>query len=222
MNRSNQALERRKLRELIREYSKLGYEVYAEFKGYPRPDKIGDFTPDLILKKGDQKIIVEIATSRDLKSLGKKFEQLAGFAEDHENVRFDIVLTNPKPRLSEEEKRISKEVLLNDIQNRLLEDTKELYEMGYYDASLLMLSVLLENALREFAIKKKAIEIHEEVPTMKLVSLLGEKGIISKSNLISIKILTDYRNRIIHKSYRPDKQKVREMLDFVSYFAKRV
>lgn len=223
MNGSKQVtLERRKLRELIREYSKLGYRVYAESKGCPKPGKIGDFTPDLILRKGNQTIIVEIATSRDLKSLGKKFEQLARYAEDHENVRFDIVLTNPKPKLSREEKRLSKEILLDDIQKRVLRDTKELYEMGYNEASLLMLSVLLENVLREFAIKKRAIGIGERMPTMKLASLLRGRGIISKSNFISVERVTDLRNRVIHESYRPDKQALREMLDFVSYFAKRV
>ena len=214
-------LEERKLRELIKEYSKSGYSVYADFKGYPKPEKIGNFTPDLILKLGDQTIIMEIATSKSLRNLRKKVEYLARYAEEHENVRFDIVLTNPKPRLSREERQISKDVLLRDIQNRLLAEAEELYKTGYYNASLLLLNTLLENALKEFAIRKKALGLHEKIPMIRLASKLRRQGIISKGNFKSIERLFDYRNRIVHKSYQLDRQTLVEMLDFVSHFARR-
>jgi hypothetical protein len=107
------SFERRKLLELIREYSKLGYEVYAEYKGYPRPYKIGEFVPDLILKKGNQMIIVEIATKQDLRDLSKKTEQFARYAEEHDSARFDLVLTNPKHRLSQKEKEISNKISIH-------------------------------------------------------------------------------------------------------------
>ena len=214
-------LERNKLRYLINEYSSLGYSVFANYKDYPKPENIGQFVPDLILKKGEETIIVEITTQQTSKRLGKKMEQLARYAEEHENIRFDVVYTNPRPRLSSKEKEISNEILLTEIQKRLLSDSKELSKIGNYEASFIMLTILLENALMKFAVKKKAISIHETIPTTKLVPFLLRQGVISKSNSESIMKFLAYRNKIIHRSYKPSKQILQEYERFVSFLLKK-
>ena len=206
---------------MIKEYSKLGYEVFANYKGYQRPEAIGNFVPDFVAKKGNQIIIVEIATKRDLLSQSKKIEHLSKYADKKENVRFDLILTNPKPRLSRREKEISNEILLKEIQKHLLEGSKELYKKGHYESSYLMLSILLENVLRKFAIKNKVVDIHRKISIMQLISLLLENGKISKNNFASIIKFLKYRDKIIHESYKIDEQTLREYINFVSYFIKR-
>lgn len=220
--RRTKELEVKKLRDLIKEYSSLGYEVFAEYKGFQKPEAIGGFTPDLILKKGDQTIIVEITTKSKLSSLAKKMEQLSRYAAENENVRFDIVLTNPKPRLSREEKRTLNETLLSDIQEKLFLDSIELYKKGYYESSYFILTILFETILRKFAIKNKAIDIREELPIIDLVNLLFESGKLSSDNLMSIKRFMEHRNRIIHDLYKPEKQELQEYINFVSHFISRV
>ena len=220
--RTHISLEKRKLKDLIDEYSRLGYEVFAEYKGYQRPEVIGDFVPDLVAKKGDKIIIVEVVTKRDLPRLGNKMEQLSEYADRNENVRFDIVLTNPKPRLSKEEKKVLNETLLSDIQKHLFMNSRDLYEKGYYESSYLILTILFENILRKFAIKKRVIDIHKEVPIIDLANLLFESGKVSRDNLVSIKRFLEYRNRIIHYTFKPEKQDLKEYINFVSYFIDRV
>lgn len=220
--RKTEKLEMRKLRDLIKEYSSLGYEVFAEYKSFQKPEAIGDFTPDLIVKKDDQTIIVEIATKSKLPSLNEKMKQLSQYAAENENVRFDIVLTNPKPRLSREEKKILNETLLSDAQQQLFLESRELYEKGYYESSYLVLNILFDIILRKFAIKNKVIEIQEEVPIMNLANLLFESRKISRDNLMSIKRFQECRNRIIHYFYRPEKQELQEYINFVSHFIDRV
>jgi uncharacterized protein YutE (UPF0331/DUF86 family) len=111
--------------------------------------------------------------------------------------------------------------LLADVQKRLLDDAKELFQTGYYEASFLMLSILLENVLRELAIKAKVLGVHEKMPTVQLILLIHQRGIISKSNYASLRRFFDYRNRILHECYRPTKQTLQEYIQFVSFFAKK-
>lgn len=220
--RKTSKLEKNRLRDLIKEYSSLGYEVFAEYKDFQKPEAIGNFTPDLIVKKGDQTIVIEIATKSKLPSLSEKMKQLSQYADENKNVRFDIVLTNPRPRLSRQEKSVSNEVLLSDMQERLFVDSMKLYDNGYYESSYLLLSTLFENILRKFAIKNRVISIHEQVPIMDLTYLLLDKERISKDNFAAIKRYVEYRNKVIHESYRLDKQIVQEYISFVSYFIKKV
>jgi uncharacterized protein YutE (UPF0331/DUF86 family) len=84
------------------------------------------------------------------------------------------------------------------------------------------LTILFESILRKFAVKNKVIDIREEVPIINLANLLFESRKISSHNLMSIKRFMECRNRIVHGLYKPEKQELREYVNFVSHFIKRV
>jgi hypothetical protein len=212
--------EKRRLRNLIKEYSEMGYEAYAELKGYPSPEVIEGNSPDLILKKGNKIIIIEIASTQDLKRLSDKIQVLAKYADKRENVRFDVVLSNPNPRLSEKEKIKSKEILLDDIQTRLYREANQSYSEGFYRGSFLCLTVLLENLLQQKAIEKKAISISDKITMNKLLYVLRTNRIISDSNFKTINNFVKIRNKVVHQGFEPTKETTDELFKFVSFFNK--
>ena len=222
MSNNRKDLELRRLRKLIKQYLADGFEVFVESKNYPKPQAIEGFIPDLVAKKGEQTIIIEVVTNPNLKNLSQKMKVLSKYAESNDKVRFDIVLTNPKPRLDKSEKNLSNQVLLTDVQQRLFNASIESYKHGEYHASLLMLNILLENILRLYAIENKIIKIKEEIPTKKLAHLLLTKKKISEANYNSINQLIKDRNSVVHKLHRLEKEVIREYIDFVSFFIKRI
>lgn len=57
--------------EVRREAKKLkdqGYDVKADVRGYPQPDTIGGFRPDVVGKKGRERKIIEVETEESVDS----------------------------------------------------------------------------------------------------------------------------------------------------------
>ena len=86
-----------RISKLARDYKNLGYQVFAELTGYKSPDVISGVKPDLVAKKGDETIIIEVKTRDTTKSNKDKIEQLARYADSRPGTRFDFVMTNPRP-----------------------------------------------------------------------------------------------------------------------------
>lgn len=89
--------ERTRIAKLARDYKARGYQVYAELAGYESPDNIVGVKPDLVAKKGDETIIIEVKTRDTTKSGKDKIEKLARYAKSIPGARFDLVMTNPRP-----------------------------------------------------------------------------------------------------------------------------
>jgi len=222
MSKKLEDLELRRLRKLIKEYLAEGFDVFAESKKYPKPEVIEGFIPDLVAKKGDQTIIIEVVSNPNLKKLSQKMKVLSKYAEANDKVRFDIVLTNPKPRLDRREKNLSNQVLLTDVQQRLFDTSIESYKHGEYNACLLLLNILLENILRLYAIENKIINIKKEMHTNNVAYLLLNKKKISEANYNSIIQLVKTRQNVVHDRYSLEKEVIREYIDFVSFFIKKI
>ena len=86
-----------RISKLARDYKNDGYQVFAELTGYDSPDVISGVRPDLVAKKGDETIIIEVKTRDTARSNKNKIEQLAHYADNNPGIRFDFVMTNPRP-----------------------------------------------------------------------------------------------------------------------------
>lgn len=86
-----------RITKLARDYRARGYKVFAELAGYESPDNISGVKPDLVAKKGDETIIIEVKTRDTTKSSKDKMEKLARYADGIPGARFDFVMTNPRP-----------------------------------------------------------------------------------------------------------------------------
>jgi hypothetical protein len=65
-NPASQSKHDRAIRAEAKNYEKRGYDVQADVPGYPQPPTVGDYRPDLMVKKGGQRTIVEVETEDSL------------------------------------------------------------------------------------------------------------------------------------------------------------
>ena len=91
-----ETLEKRKLDELVREYSASGYEVLvnpstAELPGFLREI---DYRPDLIARSADDNIVVEVKTRESLRG-DKRLSRVSELVGRHAAWNFVLVYTNP-------------------------------------------------------------------------------------------------------------------------------
>ena len=63
---ASQTKHDRAIRAEANNYKKRGYEVQADVSGYPQPPTVGGYRPDLMVKKGGQRTIVEVETEDSL------------------------------------------------------------------------------------------------------------------------------------------------------------
>jgi hypothetical protein len=75
------------VRSIARKLEKQGYNVKADIKGYPKPNTIGGYRPDVVATKGGSRKIYEVETvdskdtARDL-SQQKEFRKAAARSND--------------------------------------------------------------------------------------------------------------------------------------------
>ena len=214
--------EIRKLRELIRRYKNEGYAIYADYMDYERPESVGGFIPDLVVKKGDQVIIIEIASDKSLPHLGDKLNRLSEYASSQRGTRFDLVVTNPRPRISYKEKIISSEYLLKDLQRKLFREIRRLYDQRDYETSFLILIKVLESVMKELAVKRKIVTPRRKVSISQLNNILFERRVLSRDDFSFVQEILNYRNRIIHHPQRIEKDRLLDYINFVSTLLKTV
>ena len=222
MNKLKGKRELKRLKELIREYKRQGYEIYANYLDFERPRNIGEFVPDLIVRKGDQEVIIEVTSDESLRHLQDKLKRLSEYAADHDRTRFDLIITNPRPIRSREEKLASCKYLLEDLQRSLLREIRKQYDKENFQVSFLILCQLLESLLKELALKKKIVEPSKKISIRQLNSILFESKALSSDDFLYVKALLNYRNRIIHYVEKIEKDRLREYIDFVSSLLKTV
>lgn len=58
-------------------YSRQGFDVTADIKGYQQPKTIGGYRPDVVAKRGRERIIVEVETPDSVDSARDQNQQKA-------------------------------------------------------------------------------------------------------------------------------------------------
>jgi hypothetical protein len=88
-------LEREKVLQLAAEYRKEGYEVFFHPSSDDLPDFLKGYRPDLVLKRGNESVIVEVRSRFSLNSPSTQYlRYLAQVVEEHSDWRFELVMTN--------------------------------------------------------------------------------------------------------------------------------
>lgn len=92
----SQSKHDRKVREIAKAMKDKGYEIKADIRGYPKPDTIGGFRPDVIATKGRERKIVEVETSESKNSVRDLNQQRAfrRAAKRSQNTTFRRVIVN--------------------------------------------------------------------------------------------------------------------------------
>jgi len=214
------SLHLRKLKEVVKEYSDLDYKIFANLKGYERPRKIGNYEPDLIVKKGEREIIIEILSKSQMKDLEPKLEQLAKYADETKDTRFDLVLTNPRPRTPKNEMTVSGVEMLKQIRRSLILNADAAYRRHHNTAAYYLVYVLLKNLLQEYAIKN-GISLDESKRTLSNIgSNLRLQGLLDVDDYRVIRDIVQVKKKMISKpaTYRVDEILLVEATELVKRF----
>src|SRR6266508_4502079 len=100
---SDDIRERRKIREIAREYRRAGYEVLVEPAGPQVPAFLGDYRPDLIALGERESVVIRVKAIRGF-DRSEVNREVAARVDKQPGWRFELVVTGPrKDRQAEEE-----------------------------------------------------------------------------------------------------------------------
>lgn len=150
MGKSRHKREESKVRELARKYAKEGFQVSVDPNLSELPESLRQFNhlPDLIVRRGDENLAIEVKTSATVSSV-REFDLFVDAVLEKPNWDSVFVLTNPKS---------SSDVNVRDVTpsfetaTDLLRQAKQLavpdLRDHYSDALLLTTSAAIEATLR--------------------------------------------------------------------------
>jgi len=194
-----QDLERKKITELARHYSGLGYRVYAELRGFDTPEKFVDVRPDLVVKKGDETVIIEVKTGDSAKRAKDQIERLARYADKVPGTRFDLIITNPRPQSRSSAKLRTLRRKLRTINNGLLTEIHTALSNRNFESVVILSFRLLEGFLAGVA-EENDIHIAPGPSALSRMSqALADKKIVSQAVKTLARQLQNSRNVIVHQ-----------------------
>ena len=77
-------------------YTKKGYDVKADVKGYATPPIMNKRRPDMVIKKNGKRTIIEYETARSMVEDRKQRKDLRDHAKKYDNTQFKTVNVDRK------------------------------------------------------------------------------------------------------------------------------
>ncbi len=208
----------RKINEIIRDYKSKGYQVIIEPEKNLIPEFLSNFQPDLVALSEKDNVVVEVKSS-DSKRDFKRLEELANIINSKENWRFELVFTNPKEKLNNEN-----DLNLIDsvkIETRLNE-CKSLLISNNIDSAFLIGWSTLEASIRTRLKYLNTKEIDFQKPPLYLIKNLFSFGIINQSVLRKLEFLNQFRNKLIHGfETNLNKENVNSLIEIIELLLKK-
>ena len=186
--------EEKKLKALARRYTKDGFTVFTHLSGFEPPTSYSGLTPDLVAKKGDEVILVEVVQASRGSNRKEQVAEFARYAAEQPNVRFDLVVIRPDTAKPTSSRDILK--LLRGRTLRELEVTSELLPRAFF----VLFAIAVEDLLISAAAKKEVeVERFNELPELALH--LQEKEVIAPSIVEFAKEVWGLRNQALHNGH---------------------
>lgn len=189
--------ERQRLERIAEEYRSKGYDVLVEPSGPDLPPFLGDHRPDLIARRGDERLVVKLKPS----SSEAEHDQVRGLAERIEREpgwRFVLIAASPAEELLPGERL----ALLSDPEvEQHLRQARLLLQSGQREAALLLAWAAIEGQLR-------ALAKREEIPlprpdTLTLLRQLVSLGLIDRDHYGTLTEAFRARSAVAH-GFRPE------------------
>ena len=185
-------LERQRVRALVEEYRSKGYEVIEMPSPEQLPDFLTGYRPDLLIRKGDETIVVEVKSRA---SLGKdpQIRELARLLSSKPNWNFELVVVREEEQLSAPEgtRPFDQEDILRGI-----EATERLLKAGFAEAALVLAWTTSEATVR-LLIEAEGIELDRYTP-LDVLKQAVIHGVISRDEYNFLINVMKYRNALAH------------------------
>ncbi len=196
-----------RLLKLVHKYRDKGYEVTLHPNDGDLPVFLKDYRPDIIARRGDKAVVVEV---KSRSSLGSEYlSSLVKTIEQHQGWQLDLVLDNSEdifPYPSKSEGSLQQQ----EIESRLT-IAKQMISQNL-DSAVLYAWALVEAALRLLA-EKEELSLKRSDP-LYLVTYLTHEGVISQSECQLLRDALALRNTIAHgfKTSQLTEQSVLELI----------
>jgi hypothetical protein len=187
--------EVKKIASLARQYAADGYQVYAHAPGFSVPEAIRGYTPDLVLKKDNETIIIEVKTTSMSLNKQKAIEEIARYAAETNGVRFDLVVTNPKKKRLES--RLNQ---LGALRENLWHTLESAIRLEQYKVFCTVAAIVLEDILVGAAARRSWSEWPAQRELPKIADALCQNKIISESVSSFAHEVWKLRNAAVHGS----------------------
>jgi uncharacterized protein YutE (UPF0331/DUF86 family) len=184
--------ERQRARALAEEYRSRGYEVIEE----PSPAQLSDFLsgyrPDLLVRKGDEAIVVEV-TSRSSLAKDAQIRDLAQLLQTTPHWHFELVVVGEGERMSAPEgaRPFARDDILRGI-----EAAEKLLASGFSEAALLSAWATAEATVR-LLIEAEGIVLDQLNPPYILKQAVMH-GMIARDEYNFLTNVIKYRNALVH------------------------
>jgi Holliday junction resolvase len=177
------------LKKIARQYSAEGYEVFIAPTASKLPESLRNYQVDLLCKRGEETVIVEVKTSGSEK-LDPKLHALAEAVSRIPNYRFDFIAATKDPRPRKTEWLTAEELSI------LVNEATRLQHMDLPTASVMLLWSATEGTLRLLAAQER-ISAEVQNPAM-LIKNLYSNGVLDKDQYSVFQRAVRYRNAAAH------------------------
>lgn len=210
-------LERERLLQLAEEYRDKGYEISFHPNPEDLPDFLRNYRPDMIVRRGDEAVIVEVKSRRSLNSSSRQYLQnLAQSVEQHPGWRFELVMTNPEDAVYSPKAESSFQQ--PEIETRL-QVARQLASQ-HPESAILYSWSLVEATLRLVA-EHEGMSLQRLDP-LYLVKQLVTEGVISRPEYQLLMDALSLRNAIAHgfKATQITQESVYQLVDVAEQLLK--
>lgn len=201
---TGQPLEREVITKVAEDYRRRGYDVDIEPKGSNLPKFLDGFQPDLIARRSDESVVVEVKVGTRT-SVAERLRDIAERVNKQPGWRFSLVFVNPDQPDQISEGPPAALALLEER----IENAEALLKSGQKEAAFLLSWSALEGILR--LIGERAQLPVVSLPPSTLLRELYSAGEISRQQFETLMHLLPIRNRLVHGFEQEAEVEVKEL-----------
>ncbi len=186
------SLERVRARDLADKFRRQGYEVIE----YPSQDQLPSFLtgyrPDMILRKGDESVVVEVKSRESLIGY-PKLGDLTELLRSQPGWRLELALVNTGDQidLPPDAHLFTREDIL-----QIVRESERLMEDGLVEVALLHGWTGVEAAIR--LILEENGESPEKLPSIHVLKIAVMEGLMDRDDYERLDRILEYRNAYAH------------------------
>lgn len=214
MSNTTKLAHDKKIASLVDDYLQQGFTVMNKPTADSIPFDLGGYQPDLIVTKGDTRLIIEVKTKASRVSVDK-FQSLAQEISKHEGWRF-LLVTLEDAESSKTPTSVNELPTWPQLESKLMQ-VKTLITEGLVEPATLYLWSIFEASLRKRAIAQN-IPI-ERLPAPMLIKHMYSQGEISVNDVDIFLEFMSSRNRLAHGANETiDPHQISSTLKLVSLY----
>jgi len=184
--------ERQRVRAIAEEYRSRGYEVIEEPSPAQLPEFLSGYRPDLLVRKGDEAVVVEVK-SRSSLAKDAQIRDLAQLLQTKPHWNFELVVVAEAERISAPEgaRPFERDDILRGI-----EAAERLLESGFSEAALLLAWSTAEATVRLLIEEEGIVLDHLNPPYILKQAVMN--GVIARDDYNFLTNIIKYRNALVH------------------------